>query len=154
MIRVYAEFSDPAKFRQFVDHLRPCWDASPPLFHESRWFIRNEPERSRRVARLVFANWLANCERPSSLWPSSPNRAPIKNGGTLLVLLNNRGVQGAPAALEGLTAAELSKWYDSTPFLRRFLNKTLLIKLDSYQLYVVWQRADHAKLILNLAGKL
>jgi len=48
----------------------------------------------------------------------------------------------------------MSKWYDSTPFLRRLLNKTLLIKLDSYQLYVVWQRADHAKLILNLAAQL
>jgi len=130
------------------------WYRHIPLFHESRWFIRNEPERSRRVARLVFANWIANCERPSSLWPSSPTWAPINSGGTPLFLLNHRGVSGAPAPLEGLTAAELSKWYDSTPFLRRLLNKTLLIKLDSYQLYVVWRRADQAKLILNLAEQL
>ncbi len=55
------------------------WYRHIPLFHESRWFIRNEPERSRRVARLVFTNWITNCELPSALWPNPATWAASGN---------------------------------------------------------------------------
>jgi hypothetical protein len=119
------------------------WYRHIPLFHDSRWFIRNEPERSRRVARLVYANWLAHCERPASRWRS----------GTLL-LLNVGGGTGAPATPLGLSPADLSQWYDSTLFLRHLLNNAVHGGVDSYQSYLVRRSTNQAKLILTLAEQL
>ncbi len=130
------------------------WYRHLPVFHESRWFVRDEPERSRRVARLVFANWTARCEEPSSLWSSSTAPAPISPGGTPLLLLNSASGLGAPTPLEGLTPADLSDWYDSTLLFRRLFNNELRYKLASYQSYVIRRRADHAGLIVRLAEQL
>jgi hypothetical protein len=130
------------------------WYRHLPLFHESRWFTRNEPERSRRVARLVFTNWIAYCEGPSSLWPPSGRWAPISNGGVPLLLLNGRGGSGAPAPLAGLTATELSEWHDSTLLFRRLYNSDTWKKVDSYYSFVMRRRADRARLIVSLAEQL
>jgi hypothetical protein len=130
------------------------WYRHVSLFHESRWFVRNEPERSRRVARLVFTHWIANCDVPSSLWPNQSTWTPIGNGGFPLLLLSIPGSSGAPAAPEGLTAVELSKWHDSTLLFRRLFNNDTCYKLASYQSYVIKRRADQASLIVSLAEEL
>ena len=130
------------------------WYRHLPLFHESRWFIRNEPERSLRVARLVFANLIAGCEEPSSLWSSSATWAPISAGGAPLLLYTSPGGSVAPTPVEGLTAPELCNWYASTLLFRRLYNNNLCHKLSAYDSYMVRRRADHARLIVNLAKEL
>lgn len=48
---------------------RPWDDAFWRGYEAFRRDIRREPERSRRVFRLVLANWLAYCDRPPGLRP-------------------------------------------------------------------------------------
>ena len=129
------------------------WYRHLPWFHESRWFIRNDPERSRRVARLVFANWIACCDESSSQWSSSTTGAPISRR-TSLLLLTSRNDSEAPAPLEGLTATELSEWFDSTLLFRRLFRNELRHKLASYHRYAITRRADRAWLIVRLAEQL
>lgn len=130
------------------------WYRHIPLFHESRWFIRNEPERSRRVARLVFTNWIANCEMPSALWPNPATWAASGNRNVPLMLLTSSGGTGVPGPVGGLTAAELSNWHDSTLLFRRHYSNETCHKLASYQAYVIKRRADQVSLVLTLAEEL
>ncbi len=130
------------------------WYRHLPLFHESRWFVRNEPELSRRVARLVFDNWIASCEQPASIWPVGMSWRPIRDGGMALVLLDCAGPWDTPTESAGLTAADLSKHFDSALLFRRLYNEDLCFKLTAYYSYVLTRRADTAKLILTLAEEL
>ena len=130
------------------------WYRHLPLFQESRWFIRNEPERSRRVARYAFKNWITLCERPCTLWPRGTSWSPIAQGGTPLLLLNDAGSLGTPADVAGLTATDLGKWFDSTLFFRRQYNDDLSWKVGSYNSYVVTRLADQSRLIVDLANEM
>ena len=131
------------------------WYNHVPLFHESRWFARNEPQRSRRVARLAFANWVANCERTSALWPK-PAPMPPGQKGPELFLLNDPEAPGPPAPIKGVSAAEVDEWYKTTLLLPRFFNagRNTFSQVYSHQLYVAWRRDHHANLILSLAEEL
>ena len=72
------------------------------------WPLLNEPERSRRLIRLVFANWLARCDEPLALQP------PLV-----------RPADGAPWLYDeptaGLTPAELAGWFGDAPVARLLL---------------------------------
>jgi hypothetical protein len=46
------------------------WYRYLPPYWRAAWFLGHEPERSRRLVRLVFANWLAYCDRPPSGRPA------------------------------------------------------------------------------------
>jgi len=78
------------------------------------WFAKREPERSRRVARLVFTNWLAHCDDPAMTAP---------------VLIGNHknspiwGLYDAPPkhATSAIAPASLFAWIESTALLWRFL---------------------------------
>jgi hypothetical protein len=130
------------------------WYRHLPLFHESRWFVRNEPELSRRVARLVFDNWIASCEQPASIWPVGMSWKPIRDGGMALVMLDCAGPWDTPSGSAGLTAADLSKHFESALLFRRLYNEDLCFKLTAYYSYVLTRRADHTKLLLMLAEEL
>ena len=45
--------------------------ADTPRMHHVFWFLKREPDRSRRVARLFFANWLSQCDKPTSARPKA-----------------------------------------------------------------------------------
>jgi hypothetical protein len=55
---IEGQFDDPRMWYNHVPFV-------PPLKH----YFRREPERSRRVLRLVFANILAQCDRPNEVRP-------------------------------------------------------------------------------------
>jgi hypothetical protein len=40
-----------------------AWHNYVPTYWRARWFLGNEPECSRRLAKLAFANWLAECDK-------------------------------------------------------------------------------------------
>lgn len=44
-------------------------------WYRALWFLRNEPRRARRLVRLGFANWLAQCDKPiEARTPRAPNQ--------------------------------------------------------------------------------
>ncbi len=77
----------------------------------------NEPERSRRVIRLIFANWLAYCDLPPSQQP--PRVLPgskVKAEGPARILLESLYVVGknAPNSARALPPEKLGQWLNST----------------------------------------
>jgi hypothetical protein len=109
-----------------------------PLVIYGRWFLDGEPERSRRVARLAFANWLTHCDEPWATRPSTytdhhffePDPSP-------------RGPAYAPSpeALERLIDSTLLVRYSLDPF-------------NMYQREVARGSAERAELVLDLAERL
>ena len=77
----------------------------------------NEPERSRRVVRLVFANWLAYCDRPPSQRPPRVVPDPrITGNGHARALLSDLYVVDAtaPAPARALPPEKVASWFGST----------------------------------------
>jgi hypothetical protein len=77
----------------------------PPIIH-ARQFLRYEPERSRRVHRLVTLGVLAQCDRPRVARPKVVETLP-----TIYDLDPT-----TPPALARLTPQELKKWSDGTAY--------------------------------------
>ena len=80
-------------------------------FQESKVYSRNEPERSKRVLRLIFANILAHCDDP-------PSRSPPKAESSLPLYQTKAD---DPPAVRALSPNEIQKWYDTTNLRQRIL---------------------------------
>ena len=108
-----------------IDDSRHWW--SPPFREapdESLWYrgaaavsvacsiLKDEPERSRRVARLVFANWLAQADTPWPLRPAYVHELRLYDNGP-----------GAPPASRALPPEDLARWYDSTLIARAVVER-------------------------------
>jgi hypothetical protein len=102
-----------------------------------RKFLTRDPERSRRVARLVLANWLAHCDRPLAEQP------PVSQGN--LWLYDTKPVDRPSAS--PIDVAELRGWYDSTLLLKAYFPATHLQ-------FFANQRRNQAKLVIHLASEL
>jgi hypothetical protein len=77
---------------------RKAWYTYLPIYWKVRWFLGNEPECSRRLTNLAFANWLAESDRP----PSQRARRVGRVDGTPL-FYDVVPARGAPSA-EALAA--------------------------------------------------
>jgi hypothetical protein len=75
------------------------------------WFLLREPERSRRVTRLVFANWLSECDLLAET-SRAPGRPPIP-----LYAVGPR----APRPARALPPGEIESWLESTILARHIL---------------------------------
>jgi hypothetical protein len=115
--------------------------------------VINDPERSRRVARMIFANWLAYCDLPSSQRPSlvlPPSKNPEQDGPgkTLLGDLFIAG-EDAPWQARALPPEELAKWYAST------IDAQLIVPSGSaVERAIVRERSAQDALLYNLANEL
>ena len=115
-----------------------------PRWHHVFWFAKREPDRSRRVARLFFANWLAQCDKP-------PLARPKATGNH-----ENHPIWGyfeassdAPPAAHAIEAAKLFAWLGSTSTLSRFLT--------TYPTYAPDAATDHrlrGTVLVHLAEQL
>jgi hypothetical protein len=76
------------------------WYNHVPLYVRAKHFLRHEPERSRRVLRLLVANMLSQCDRPRS------ERAKLRDASFLLYASN----EFTPPAIRALGADELQQW--------------------------------------------
>jgi hypothetical protein len=129
---------------------KPPWFVrDPKVFSLARAF-RTEPERSRRVVRLVYANLLAVCDLP-------PDRRPpvaatlvglIPTGKLPLVDLYTMDAS-APAPARALTPAEIRDWFDSTLYARQLMGalKNIVQGIDR-------ERVTQATLVIALANRL
>ena len=52
------------------------WHDFLPGSLEARWWLRREPDRSRRVVRIAYTNWLAHCDVLRSVPPPLDGRYP------------------------------------------------------------------------------
>jgi hypothetical protein len=107
-------------------------------------FLLREPERSRRVLRLLFANWLAHVETPElrrrkpADWVSFPLRLstnPIRNGTTGVPLYPVSPV--APAGARSLPPRVLASWLVTTNDA-----KLRILVINSY---MPWSPANHLR---------
>jgi hypothetical protein len=77
----------------------------------------NEPERSRRVIRLVFTNWLAYCDRPSNQRPprAGANARIVGKDPAKGILSDLFAVDAsAPNAARALPPEKIASWFAST----------------------------------------
>ncbi len=105
-------------------------------------FLKREPERSRRVLRLVFANWLAHLEVPELRGSRPAVRAAFSaRGNTLSVLLYPTSPQASPAA-RAVPPEAVATWLVTTLDINPFAwtnmwTQTHHQELRSYRLLVV-----------------
>jgi hypothetical protein len=86
-------------------------DLSLDLYQVKRGLAR-EPERSRRVIRLLLANWLAHVEHPGRRKPAARARSHIAKhtSGVLLYHVS----PDAPADARSLSPQEVASWLVTT----------------------------------------
>jgi hypothetical protein len=115
------------------EQLQALWDA---------WrFWRREPERSRRVIRLVTANWLAYYERPPGNRPK-PDPDPSRNFDFYPF-----GPE-APAKARVLSPQALDRWLETTHDAQVMFGMLELIRVRSDE----W--ANHRELLILLGTQL
>ena len=128
---------------------KPVWFARDVnLFRLSKGF-KSEPERSRRVIRLVFANLLATCdlhpERRPPVACSLPNPDPASRPEVDLCSLDD----SAPASARALPPEKILQWFNTTLFASRILPSfsTFIKSIDR-------ERITQANLLIALANRL
>jgi hypothetical protein len=108
------------------------------------WFLKREPERSRRVTRLVFANRLAQCDKPLNARPPAVDLQPEHP-----ILALYQADPEAPYAARALPPKTIFAWLDSSTIIWRFL--------PMFSFFEETTQANHrsrAVLIVSLAEQL
>jgi len=122
-------------------------DVSVYLFTGHRFLMR-EPERSKRVLRLLFANWLAHIEVPELRQTRPAVRASFKSDKRTTTLLLYPVTSQAPAGARGLSPQELASWIvtiiDAKPWLSGSLWPSVRLA----------ERRGYRELVIMLASEL
>lgn len=141
-----AAIADPEAFMKDLQR------GGSPVFDEVRWgyragwFLKNEPVRSRRVLRLIFANQLAQCDRPLAQRPKKVQPSMQFPG---VFFYDNQGDPNAPAAARAIDPKGLIDWLDSTMLAWRFSHQ-----FDNIDWMAASDRSSRATMIVNLAEQL
>ena len=98
----------------------------------------HEPERSRRVVRLVMANWLA-----AANLPASERAKRLTQSGTLFLYLPNQGEEPL------FSLKDLERWFDSTVYAKEFL-----CAISNFDRALSRDEQCRAALIIHLAEQL
>ena len=80
------------------------------LAHAGRQFLVNEPERSRRVIRLTFANWLAHVDESNQGNRKPAVRASFLSEKHKTNLFFYTASSGAPTGAQALLPSDLAGW--------------------------------------------
>jgi hypothetical protein len=119
--------------------------------YAARRFLLREPERSRRVLRLLYANYLAHVEHPGRRKPAARARFRIakQTSGALLYHVS----PDAPAGARALSPQEVASWLVSTNDirLRIFVGNNLQWPWSPDRL---GDRRAYSDLVLMLAGEI
>jgi hypothetical protein len=113
--------------------------------------VMKEPERSRRVLRLVFANLLTWSDLPKGRRPPVAFTIPNPNSAsTVKSLVDLRAVDAsAPDSARALPPDELARWFESTLYARH-----LMPSFSTMDAACQRERAAQAGLLLTLANEL
>ncbi len=102
-------------------------------------FVKRDPERSRRLLRLVVANWLAYCDRPLG------ERPPLDPTFKLVYVTD----PSAPPNARLLSPDRMNSWFESTIVLRH-----LMPAFDAMRNAIDRERVTQAALVVHLASEL
>jgi hypothetical protein len=100
--------TNPGKYLDDSRTADTVWYHHAPLWIWGKAFVNREPERSRRVIRLIFANWLAHVDQPASMRPALTRTEPP--------LFTN-----TTRELAGLSPEAVERWFRSTTLAYEFL---------------------------------
>jgi hypothetical protein len=89
--------------------------------YNARRFTINEPERSRRVLRLAFANWLAHLNEPETSNRMPAVRAKFQSPGLDTSVFFYALAPDAPAGARRLSPQNLAKWLLTAPDAQQLL---------------------------------
>ena len=123
----YGEFSD----RPFGNQVKVRLDTAMAL-------LAHEPERSRRVARLILSNWLAAADLPRS-----ERSKRLMNVGKYQVF---QAPHGSPATL---SSTEMEGWINSSYYIKAYVEFW-----SGWNTQVSRDEVNRAKLIVHLAERL
>jgi hypothetical protein len=131
--------------------IRPLYEQMQAMADAWR-FWRREPERSRRLLKLAFANWLAYEALPEGRRPSPDDNA---FGRYEFYAFGPE----APAQARALSPAALVRWLNSATDLPELLNWWQLMRGFGFRGVWLWtlgplQRAGHRELVVLLAREL
>jgi hypothetical protein len=138
-----------------TDEDQAIWIAGEPLppnltglVYATRRYLSNEPERSRRVLRLVFANWLAHAQEQDGVSRKPAVRAIFSplNQATRLSFYDPG--PGAPAAARSLSPPDLARWLITTRDAKLLLFQWLWPAIR------ISERREHSALVILLAEEL
>ena len=87
------------------------------LYQETLWFLQNEPERSRRLVRLAFANWIEQADTPRTKRPNKRYGKEYWRGYWELY-------DSPPSAALPLPPAELGARLDASDLIRSLKSDT------------------------------
>lgn len=124
-------------------------------FQESRLGTLNEPERSKRVLRLIYANLLTHCDDPPEKRPRKvrpPARfgkdsPPFPNGSNHPTLFETSAAD--PPQARALPPRDIQKWYETTLYA-----KALWPAIEAFEKAVERERARQAALATTLSREL
>jgi hypothetical protein len=124
----------------------------PPILawsaHAGRRFLVNEPERSRRVLRLAFANWLAHVDDSNQGNRKPAIRASFLSEKHKTSLFFYSASLGAPAGARALSPRDLASWLVTTHDA-----KLLLLQWPWASIRIAEQR-EYRALVVLLAEEL
>jgi hypothetical protein len=122
-------------------------NAAARLYAARRFLIR-EPDRSRRIIRLVFANWLARHKIPPENRPKAAVKVVIQQPMLNTALPLYPVDPDAPAGVRIPLPQEIAKWLVTSHDARLVLGNVLRswVRLEERQTY--------RTLLINLAGEL
>jgi hypothetical protein len=95
---------------------QPSWFARQRRVYSVARGLKREPERSKRVTRLIYANLLAYCDLPPDRRPSvavTLNGLPASGSPTIPLFATD---ESAPPAARVLTPEAIGVWFESTLF--------------------------------------
>ena len=127
----------------------PAWLArDSKVFSVARGLMK-EPERSRRVARLIYANLLAACDRPPSKRPPVGAALPSAwSGVTSLVDLYEPDAS-FPDSAKALSPEQIRQWFDSSIYAKHLTPSFVNIIQAADR-----ERVTQANLVIALANRL
>lgn len=137
-LMVRHDFDDPGRLTaRFVEELDQADTRTHLIPWGPLWFAENEPERTRRLTRLAYANWLAHADAPASARP-----ALVEPGGFYA-----SAPAGTPAA--AMSGRELGNRVAGSVLARRYL-----ASLGGFIKGLDRERAYRGSLLVGLADQL
>jgi hypothetical protein len=113
-----------------------------------RRYIRHEPERSRRVLRLAFANWLAHVSDKDARLARPAVRAILRPSGRNSTVFLYRPGANAPDAASAVAPEKLAEWILST------LDARMLLSHWFWPAIRTTERREYHQFVVLLASEL
>ena len=127
------------------------WGSS--RFQESKVYSRNEPERSKRVLRLIFANVLAHCDEPASKRPPKVRQTVLHIKRSSMDSLDDlplfETTAEDPPGARALPPQEIQKWFETTVYAKVFWPA-----IDNVEKAIDRERGVQSAMLLTLAEQL